>query len=205
MPRDAFYRTLARTLPGPGRFLFNALPWPPCVHLALFVHRVDGLPPGLYLLIRNPESEAALRESLAEDFLWQRPENCPDQLPLYRLAKRDTRRTSMQVSCFQEIASDGCFSLGMIAEFEGSLSRYGPWFYPRLFWECGMIGQVLYLEVEAAGLRGTGIGCFFDDPMHQVLGLEGMRFQDLYHFTVGGPVEDARLTTLPPYPARHRA
>ena len=63
-----------------------------------------------------------------------------------------------------------------------------------------MIGQVLYLEAEAVGLRGTGIGCFFDDPMHGLLGLEGMLHQDLYHFTVGGPVEDRRLATLPPYP-----
>jgi hypothetical protein len=89
----------------------------------------------------------------------------------------------------------------MIADFEGSLERFGPWFYPRLFWESGMIGQVLYLEAEAAGLRGTGIGCFFDDPVHQVLGLEGLSYQSLYHFTVGGPVQDARLTTLPAYPA----
>ena len=55
------------------------------------------------------------------------------------------------------------------------------------------------LEAEAAGVRSTGIGCFFDDPVHDVLGLRGMQYQSLYHFTVGGPMEDARLTTLPPY------
>ena len=53
----------------------------------------------------------------------------------------------------------------MLAEFDASLEQYGPWFYPRLFWECGAIGQVLYLEAEALGLRGTGIGCFFDEPV----------------------------------------
>ena len=63
-----------------------------------------------------------------------------------------------------------------------------------------MIGQVLYLESEAAGLRSTGIGCYFDDPMHHVLGLHNHAYQDLYHFTVGGPLEDTRLTTLPAYP-----
>ena len=83
----------------------------------------------------------------------------------------------------------------MIAAYKDPLERHGPWFYPRLFWEAGMIGQVLYLEAEAAGMRSTGIGCYFDDPMHHVLGL-----QDLYHFTVGGPIEDTRLTTLPAYP-----
>ena len=34
-----------------------------------------------------------------------------------------------------------------------------------------MIGQVLYLEAEAAGARGTGIGCFYDDAVHELLGL----------------------------------
>jgi len=36
--------------------------------------------------------------------------------------------------------------------------------------------------------------------MHQVLGLKDRKYQDLYHFTVGGPVDDTRLTTLPSYP-----
>jgi hypothetical protein len=65
-----------------------------------------------------------------------------------------------------------------------------------------MIGQALYLEAEAAGVRATGIGCFFDDEMHRLLGLEGKAWQSLYHFTVGGAVEDRRLTTLPAYPNR---
>ena len=64
-----------------------------------------------------------------------------------------------------------------------------------------MIGQPLYLEAEAAGIRSTGIGCFFDDPMHEVLGIKDRSYQDLYHSTVGGSVEDTRLTTLPAYSA----
>ena len=39
-------------------------------------------------------------------------------------------------------------------------------------------------------MRGTGIGCYFDDAFHELLGLSGDRLQNLYHFTVGGPVED---------------
>ena len=62
--------------------------------------------------------------------------------------------------------------------------------------------QVLYLEAEAAGVRATGIGCFFDDPVHDVFGFRDLAFQSLYHFTVGGPVDDPRLTTLPPYGAQ---
>ena len=87
----------------------------------------------------------------------------------------------------------------MIAEFEEPIRHHGAWFYRNLFWEAGMIGQVIYLEAEAAGARSTGIGCYFDDPVHEILGLHGNRFQDLYHFTVGVHVEDPRLQTWGSY------
>jgi len=39
----------------------------------------------------------------------------------------------------------------------------------------------------------------FDDPVHEVFGISSRDWQSFYHFTVGGPVEDKRLTTLPAY------
>jgi hypothetical protein len=147
----------------------------------------------------GPEAASRLRAAMADDFAWERPEGCPPELGLWRLAEGDARRVAETVSCRQEIAADGCFSLGMVAEFADSIRRHGPWLYPRLFWEAGAVGQILYLEAEAAGLRATGIGCYFDDAVHEVFGLVDGEFQSLYHFTVGMPVEDPRITTLPPY------
>lgn len=49
----------------------------------------------------------------------------------------------------QEIASHGCFSLGMVAHFEPTFYEKSVWMYPRLFWETGVLGQVLYLEAHA--------------------------------------------------------
>ena len=198
--RDAFYQILRKTLPGPGQLPFTALPWPPMIHFGLFVHRIEGIDPGLYCLIRHPVTLPSIRRAMKQDFAWETPPGCPEELKLYRLLTGDAKELAQQISCHQEIAADGCFSLGMIGEYEAPLTRYGAWFYRRLFWEAGLIGQVLYLEAEASGIRGTGIGCYFDDPMHQVLGLDNRQFQDLYHFTMGGPVEDRRLMTLPPYP-----
>jgi nitroreductase len=126
------------------------------------------------------------------DFLWERPD---PHRPLVRLAHGDCRWLARRLSCDQDIAADGFFSLGMIAAFDASLEMHGASFYRHLFWETGVIGQVLYLEAEAAGARATGIGCFYDDPVHEVLGLDGHAFQSLYHFSVGMPVEDTRLTT----------
>lgn len=203
-----FFTMLERVMPYPDRPVgqrpmpWDSLPWDPTIHLALFVHRVDGLPPGMYMLLRNADLalKATFQQAMHQQFAWAVPEGCPALLPLYLLEEGNAQRIATQVSCHQEIAGAGAFSLGMIAEFEASLEKHGPWFYKRLFWETGLIGQVLYLEAEAAGVRSTGIGCFFDDPVHRVLGWHpDTQFQSLYHFTVGGAVEDPRLTTLPPY------
>ena len=196
--RDTFYRMLEKMVAVQNPPM-NVLPWKPHIHLAFFVHRVDDLTPGLYLLVRDPGQKKSLQSALTQVDEWRRPDGYPENLEFYCLIERDVQEASRQISCFQEIASDGCFSLAMIAEYKKPLEQYGAWFYPRLFWETGIIGQLLYLEAEAAGIRSTGIGCFLDDAMHAVLGLKDTEYQDLYHFTVGGPVEDTRLTTLPAY------
>jgi nitroreductase len=199
--RAAFFRMLARLIPTHGgrSMPWDAIPWRPRIHLGLFVHRVDGLPPGLYALPRDPDKLAALQEVMRREFRWQRVPTCPPGLPLYLLEEGDCRALAARVSCGQSIAGDGAFSLGMIADYVDSLTTYGAGFYRNLFWEAGMVGQVLYLEAEEAGIRSTGIGCYFDDPVHAVFGIASREWQSLYHFTVGGPVEDVRLTTLPAY------
>jgi SagB-type dehydrogenase family enzyme len=194
--RARFVDMLSRVLPGPST-PWNSSWWAPRVHLAIFVHRVEQVPPGLYLLLRDPHAFDRLRAACGPDLLW---EAADEGLPLWRLASADARSLAARLSCDQNIAADGFFSLGMIGDFDASLQTFGPSFYRHLFWETGMVGQVLYLEAEAAGARATGIGCFYDDPVHDVLGLRGHAFQSLYHFTVGMPVDDARLTTEPGYP-----
>ena len=178
---------------------WDALSWDPAIHLMLFVHRVEGLPPGLYVLVRDPKKLPLLQHSMNSELEWTPAPGCPCDLPLYWLFQGDAQRLAAQVSCHQGIAGDSAFSVGMLAEFEGRLRQGGAWWYPRLFWEAGLIGQVLYLEAEAAGVRGTGIGCFFDDPVHEIVGIKDLSVQSLYHFTIGGPVDDERLMTLPPY------
>ena len=95
--------------------------------------------------------------------------------------------------------ADGVYAVAIVAEFEEALKARGASFYKRLHWKTGPIGQLLYLEAEAMGIRSTGIGCFFDDSTHRVVEMKGYTFQDLYHFTLGGPVDDDRLVTRPPY------
>jgi SagB-type dehydrogenase family enzyme len=196
---ERFVRILRRLLF--GRYPpWDAIPWFPSVHLVFFVHRVTGLPRGIYILARKEATIPLLRSALRKEYLWERPQTISESLPFFLLMPGDCRALAARLSCDQEIAGDGYFSLAMMVEFSPYIQRYGAPFYRNLFWEAGLVGQVLYLEAEAAGGRGTGIGCYFDDPVHDLLGIEGHVFQDLYHFTMGMPVEDPRLTTLPPYP-----
>ena len=197
--KETFWGILDATLPRPSAPPFDSWPFPPLLHLIVFVHRVSGLEPGMYLWLRNQTDEQALRQAFHNIHHWEVPEGQSSTLPLRRLGKGDLRGFARTLSCQQDIAADGAFSLGMLAHFEPVLRECGASAWRQLFWEAGMIGQTLYLAAEAAGVRGTGIGCYFDDLLHDALGLTGHDWQSLYHFTVGAPVDDPRLSTAPPY------
>jgi len=199
LTRNAFYKMLLKVVPGRDQVPFYTLPWRPRIDLALLVHRVQDVEPGLYLLLRDSSRQDSLRAAMDPRFVWERPPACPGSLPLFLLRSGDHRGTADGISCGQSIAADGAFAVAMLAEYRSSLETLGPWFYRRLHWEAGLVGQVLYLEAEAAGIRATGIGCFFDDSTHDLLGLKDDQYVDIYHFTMGSPIDDPRLQTRPPY------
>jgi nitrogenase-associated protein len=203
MPAQAFFSLLDALIVGP-QAPWNVWRFRPRLHSILFVHKVEGLEPGVYALPRSDEGEALLKKSLNADFLWEKATEAPAHLPLFRLKPGDARGVARRLFCNQAIASNGCFAMAMLAEFEAPI-RENPWFYRQLHWESGLIGQALYLEAEAAGLRGTGVGCFFDDETHEFLGLKSSALQTLYHFTVGVPLTDQRIATQPAYPGKFRA
>ena len=190
-----FFSMISRTLFRPDTPPFSVGLSTPDVNLLFFVHRVDGLAPGLYLLGREATAGHRCRKAWRRPFRWT---SAHSKMPLWLLQEADVAFDAMELSCHQEIAGNSAFAVAMIGRFRDRIQQ-SPDHYRRLYWECGMIGQVLYLEAEAHGIRGTGIGCYFDDPVHDLLGIEDDADQSLYHFTVGHPVEDTRLTTLPAY------
>lgn len=194
MPQAVFRRLLAALLPG-GSPVWRLWPQAPRVHPILLVHRVEGLQPGLYALPRSEAAAADLRQTLPQLFAWRALDA---ELPLHLLLAAKAERTARTLSCHQDIASHSAFTCLFLAEFDAPI-RDHPAAWRHLHWEAGMLGHCLALEAEAAGWRGTGIGCFFDDAVHEVLGLTDTRYQVLYHFAIGIPIDDPRLTTLPAY------
>jgi nitroreductase len=106
---DVFYQMLLKTLPTGGagvqsepcQLPFGALPWKAEVHLVLFVHRVVGLEQGIYILVRNFTHKEALQKVMRPEFVWEKPEGCPSNLPLYKLHQGDCRDLAARLSCHQ--------------------------------------------------------------------------------------------------------
>lgn len=212
LDRARFLHLLAALLPStPGEGVG--------INLLLFVHRVSGFVPGLYYLERVPEP--ALRAPLSERFpgaLDQAVVAVPipggsgegPSRPLYSLAPVEAvplRRLARSLHCHQDLAANACVALGFLGNLGAGMDQAGAPAYRALLRQAGMLGQRLYLVAEALGLRGTGIGCYFDDPVHDLLGLIPMTspdiapgVQSLYHFTVGDPLPDPRVQVEPPYP-----
>lgn len=193
MPLDVFLNILDKTVPRENINPFDTKIIKPSINLLLFVHRVESLEKGLYFYFRYDEDKKDFMENTREEFLWKKVND-----RLYLLYSGDFETTAQIVSCRQDIASDSCFSLGMIAKFKPLIEKE-PYIYRNLHWEAGAVGQTLYLEAESHGFRGTGIGCFFDDMVHKILGLQNNNYQTIYHFTIGKHLEDPRLRTFPPY------
>ncbi len=194
LPAAVFRRLLQSVLPG-GSPVWAMWTAAPRVHPVLFVHRVEGMAPGLYVLPRSEAGLTGLGQAMRREFEWT-PADA--ELPLYKLIAAKAERTARTVSCHQDIAAHCAFSVIFVAEFDAPVAE-NPAAWRHLHWEAGMLGHCLTLEAEAAGWRGTGIGCFFDEADHELLGLADTRYQTVYHYAIGMAVDDPRLTTLLAY------
>src|SRR5262249_52023005 len=72
LPRETFLSMLERLQPRPASAPpWDATDWTPRVHLALFVHRVDGVTPGVYAWLRDPAVLPEWKAGMRSEFLWE--------------------------------------------------------------------------------------------------------------------------------------
>ncbi len=139
------------------------------IQLYLYAHRVDGLQPGVYRF-------------------WS---ECGE---LEKIKSGDQRVAAAGLSLGQNLAGNACVTFSMIGDLERAASRYGDRGYRYAHFEAGAIGHRLYLAAEALGLGATGIGAFYDDEVHRHLNLVPNQGQVVYHFAIGYPVPDPRVS-----------
>jgi SagB-type dehydrogenase family enzyme len=140
------------------------------IQLYLYAHRVDGLQPGVYRF-------------------WS---ECAE---LEKVRSGDQRVAAAGLSLGQDLAGNACVAFSMVGDLEGAARSYGDRGYRYAHFEAGAIGHRLYLAAEALGLGATGIGAFHDDEVHHHLNLVPNQGQVVYHFAIGYPVPDPRVST----------
>jgi SagB-type dehydrogenase family enzyme len=142
------------------------------IQLYLYVHRVDGLQPGVYRFWPEPPGHIGTLE---------------------RVKNGDQRVAAAGLSLGQDLAGNACVAFSMIGDLERATRAHGDRGYRYVHFEAGAVGQRLYLAAEALGLGATGIGAFYDEEVHRYLNLLPGQGQVVYHFAIGYPVPDPRL------------
>ena len=139
------------------------------IQLYLYAHRAHGLQPGVYRL-------------------W------PERAELEQVKSGDQRVAAAALSLGQDLAGNACVTFSMIGDLDRAAGIYGDRGYRNVHFEAGAIGHRLYLAAEALGLGATGIGAFYDDEVHRHLNLMPKQGQVVYHFAIGYPVPDPRVS-----------
>lgn len=124
------------------------------------VHNIDGLETGIYHHAILPH---ALEQMKVGNF----------REPLVRAGLSQDHLGTAGV----------CFVISGI--FQRARWKYHERTYRYVLIESGHLGQNLYLAATALGLGVCGIGAFFDDPLNQLLELDGQEEAALYLLTVG--------------------
>ena len=139
------------------------------IRLYLYAHRIDGLQPGVYRF-------------------W------PERVELEQIKSGDQRVAAAGLSLGQNLAGNACVAFSMIGDLERAASTHGDRGYRYVHLEAGALGHRLYLAAEALGLGATGIGAFYDDEVQRHLNLAPNQGQVVYHFAIGYPVPDPRVS-----------
>jgi SagB-type dehydrogenase family enzyme len=132
----------------------------PGVELALAVHRVTDLAPGLYRLDPAGAGLVAQRSG-------------------------DLRRPLVRACVDQEKAGSCGVAFFMVARLRDAAALAGDRRYRDLLIESGAIGQRIYLAAEAAGLAARNLAAFRDDELNSLLDLDG-RERAVIHLTAVG-------------------
>jgi SagB-type dehydrogenase family enzyme len=138
------------------------------IQLYLYVHRVEGLQPGVY-------------------------RHWPERRELERIGSGDQRVAAAGLSLGQDLAGNACVAFSMIGDLDRAARTHGDRGYRYVHFEAGAIGHRFYLAAGALGLGATGIGAFYDEEVYRYLKLTPAQGQVVYHFAIGYPVPDARI------------
>jgi len=84
----------------------------------------------------------------------------------------------------------------MCCDLNNILKNNNQSIYRQLHYECGMLGQQIYIDCGARDYGACGLGCYCDDIILQKFGIDNKQedaiLVPLYAFCVGIPIDDGR-------------
>lgn len=186
--------------------------WPtllPCrrdIATLVFVHRVHGIDPGLYLLLSPGAADVGeeLLRQLSPAFSRRKTATLASGDELVLLAAGDARAALTRLAGDQPAAGDTAFTLLLLGRGEPLLAARGPAAYKALHWQAGLLGHGLYLAATRAGIGVTGLSGFYDELLLDLLGLpsgSSPAFLPLYLIAIG-VAADPEEQLEPPYTPR---
>lgn len=125
-----------------------------------FVHKVDGLRPGLYHYSVEGHALALLEAG-------------------------DYREHATAGCLFQEMAGEAAVTFALSAIFARVCWKYGERGYRYALIEAGHIGQNVYLAATSLHLGCVSIGAFLDGRMNALLEIDGKEEAAIYCIAVG--------------------
>merc|ERR1712227_183902 len=157
---------------------------------------------GLYILFRGDykdkleEIKNQLGDRKIEKYIHPK---IPEEINLYSISQTEEmtvqmiRKQASRNSCVQSIANDCSVVFSLLAPIDESMELQ-PRSYAHLHWECGFLGQLLYVQAYYQQIHATGMGCFIDKSTAKIFNVTSLK--PLYHFAIGIGERETRFSVL---------
>lgn len=136
---NQFGQFLGRLLPSTSLIPWDsAEEWGTNINVCFFIYRVENLPSGYYILMRNKDVltlDNLKKLTQASNFRWNLCQKLPSEIPLYLLKEEDSEtvaKSAAQASGNPDLVFKSAFSCCMIADLVTLVSQKGESFYRNL-------------------------------------------------------------------------
>eukprot|EP01084_Bolivina_argentea_P296927 511463_1 len=139
----------------------------------LYVIRIENIESGMYLLFPK---HATKYENIYKEYIEKKTKQKSNIIKLINEGKNDDllyiyqyekineetiAKMSKNMACHQNLCSNASFTIDFCVDL--NIIMKNGYDYSISHWECGFIGQLLYIHMECIGLGATAIGCYLDD------------------------------------------
>lgn len=127
----------------------------------LYIQNVEGLPPGLYRYLAYAHALLPMKD------------------------EAEVGEAFRAAFCPRNVTGNSAVTFVWGAVAERMTCRFGARAYRYLFLDAGHVCQNLYLAAQTVKMGVCGIGTFYEDKLHPVLGLDGKKEFAVYAASAG--------------------